>query len=597
MKNGFVFQAGSRLGNGQAKTDGVHYFATTRLIKKDNNGVYQVVANSPVPPVDGSRHEFCKFDFSVGSANYNLCNGIFNPALSYTGVYVDHQTGKEVNQKLEVVADGQGYSVSVSGSFIVNQPVFKIFYKEQIGKYVLNAEDASALNYFGAGHYCNICYDPVHDCVILGSGNMNLHPVDEEYRTYKYLRLDRARDNNNNLAPKTLNDIRAPNVFGFNYVKSERNLVGQPLLNNFFGKDQYNRLIDNENYLNNRKNHIAKQRALVQDFDTWATNGEFSDRYRRTIHGAFYSINLSDGALRWVFRTWIPDYTDHSATFLGLQTASSYYRSNGVNQDCMPGATIINLNNKRYMLCANKSRMYILDLDAAYNTQLVGVNGGGNQHTKGIISGVITPNHPAVIYKDEERGMNVQANFNSLAYNPNLGILVNRCHLVQDQTNIFSGGQWNNKHRNVVYQLGGTDDELITGDMGILAVPGIYASALYFYNIPSIINNPTDRTKWNCNAFVFEQHLGVTGIFDGGDCQMYGDITLAGTKNGNLYVIDTATGNLITTKYINGGASITPLMVDGIMYGYGGNSKWNPSTTTEYRKNAKELFMMTPYGK
>jgi len=55
--------------------------------------------------------------------------------------------------------------------------------------------------------------------------------------------------------------------------------------------------------------------------------------------------------------------------------------------------------------------------------------------------------------------------------------------------------------------------------------------------------------------------------------------------------------SLITTKYINGGASITPLMVDGIMYGYGGNSKWNPSTTTEYRKNAKELFMMTPYGK
>jgi len=86
----------------------------------------------------------------------------------------------------------------------------------------------------------------------------------------------------------------------------------------------------------------------------------------------------------------------------------------------------------------------------------------------------------------------------------------------------------------------------------------------------------------------------VLGSYDVGCSQIYGGVVIAGSKSGELYFLDITTGKKIW-QFINpSGASVGPVIADGVMYMYGGNNKWNPSGPIKY---ANELLMLTPFGK
>ena len=626
LVQGYTFNAGSSAGTGSEKTDGVFYFLNKQYVTYTSTGAV-------VSLTGGSALEYIKVDLTTSSYNHTQCGGVFSTGASFVYQRCEVQYGKEISLTGSIVANGQGVTGTVSGNTLLGLPVTKIFYKQQIGNKYLTEQEADSLNYYGAGLYNNITWDPVKDCVFVGSNNFSRSVLDDEYRTYNYLR--RTCPTGGDLT------INVPNADGLTYLKAERGVtpagpfVGTSVAGAYQGKDDDNVIVDNGEYQNNRLAYIEKQRRMILDFDAIVSGQadfKYGPRAMRALNGSVTALGVATGAPQFIFKTWITDQTEHSSTFLGYQSNAIVYRTNGINQDMMPGTQIVTItpytgdngasNSKRYLVVGSKSRMQLLDLDAAYTgAALTAVSGeSGNQFVKGIASGVITMNDSRVIYKDTQRGMNVQANFNSLAYNPDTKILCQRGHQVTDQAQMFGstgGFQFKNYHNDQTYNNAAFGGEIITKDKGLLAVPGIFASQLYFYDVQTLVDNYrrnaipyyTPSTSINSWAWNFPQNLfidaGFFGIFDGGDVQMYGDLTVAGSKEGTLWFIDTLSKRVVHRMNINGGSSITPLMVDGVMYGYGGNSKWSQSKTPDqeganstnaYMKNAKELFMITPYG-
>jgi hypothetical protein len=644
LVNGYVFQAGSTGGTGVAKTDGVFYMLTYPDLS-----LYNPTLNPP----------FCyymKVDFTENSANWNHCAGVFDSTKSYTGVFCNMYSGQEVSSKSGavraadcmsfIVADGSGLKTTITGTSIAGNPVTKIFYKQQIGHKILSSIEAHQLNYYGAGMYANITYDAVQDAVILGANNFSQGVLDDEWRTYNWLRKVSPNTSLNQFT--TPASIQVPNCLGWEALSIERGLhgiagastnpayypscFGNAASGAFMTKDVNNVMVDSFDHQINRLNYLARLQTLTSDLDK-VCSGEadfkYGPRASRALNGVIFALGCNNGALKFAAKTWISDQTEHSTSFRFNQSNGTVYRTNGANQDYVPGFTISKVNygaaaggftGPRYLLAANKSRFQIMDLDAAYasGTSLTGTNGlVANQYSKGITGGIIGMNNPIFVYKDMQRALSVQGNFNSIAYNAETNTFVTRAHGIQDgrwqmfgPAGVSTGTtsfEFKNYHNNLTVTDANFGGELIVGEAGLAAHPHGFGNTLFFYDIKSIVQNPNTSSKWNNWAWDFENHIfGELGLIDGGDVQQCGDLTVAGTKKGDLNFIDTAAKRLKHTIYINGGASITPLMVDGVMYGYGGNSKWNWSFTPQglgnatentYRKDAKELFMITPYGK
>ncbi len=124
-------------------------------------------------------------------------------------------------------------------------------------------------------------------------------------------------------------------------------------------------------------------------------------------------------------------------------------------------------------------------------------------------------------------------------------------------------------------------------------------SILYAYDIPFLIDYceengvttvPSQELAWKWVRILNER----VGTVDIGSVQIYGNHVVAGDNGGVLYIMDIETGDIKRTISDYEGASCGPVIADGIMYGYGGNNKWNTSSQTRY---ATYVWMATPYGK
>ena len=99
--------------------------------------------------------------------------------------------------------------------------------------------------------------------------------------------------------------------------------------------------------------------------------------------------------------------------------------------------------------------------------------------------------------------------------------------------------------------------------------------------------------------------------------QIYGNLVFSGNSNGLIEVYDINTGYPVNQEnpqqpgqfvtnsrtstvgiYNPEGQRIIPLIVDGVMYGYGGNNKWNNAPPGSVQNcYATKIFMWTPFGK
>jgi hypothetical protein len=378
----YSFQPGSRSGTGAAKSDGVFYFFNKQYITYTSTGAITSLTG-------GSSYEYIKVDLTTGSYNHTQCGGVFSTGASFVYQRCAVQKGNEINVYGTGVADGQGFTGTVSGNTLLGLPVTKIFYKEQIGNKYLTEQEADSLNYYGGGLYNNITWDPVKDCVFVGSNNFSRSVLDDEYRTYNYLRRTCATGGDLT--------IQVPNADGLTYLKAERGVnqypanafAGVASAGAFQGKNDDNVLIDNGEYQNNRLAFVEKQRRMILDFDAIVSGQadfKYGPRAMRALNACVTALGVATGAPQFIFKTWITDQTEHSATFLGYQSNAAIYRTNGINQDMMPGTQIVTINNKRYLIVGSKSRMQLLNLDAAYTgAALTAVSGeSGNQFVKGI---------------------------------------------------------------------------------------------------------------------------------------------------------------------------------------------------------------------
>ena len=123
-------------------------------------------------------------------------------------------------------------------------------------------------------------------------------------------------------------------------------------------------------------------------------------------------------------------------------------------------------------------------------------------------------------------------------------------------------------------------------------------SMLLAYDIPklidhynntrlNIIDNQANIWKW---VFVLNERVGTADV---GSVQIYGNGVIAGSNRGVLYTLDIESGTELQTLTNYEGMSCGPVVVNGMMYSYGGNNKWNPNKVFNY---ATYIMTASPYG-
>jgi hypothetical protein len=127
-------------------------------------------------------------------------------------------------------------------------------------------------------------------------------------------------------------------------------------------------------------------------------------------------------------------------------------------------------------------------------------------------------------------------------------------------------------------------------------------NVVYAYSIPNIINKC--RTAGNKNlkledaliwARGFPMHTFQSTPSDRRQLQFYGNVLIATGATGCTHFINPKDGTDIQQLYSVEGASVCPIIADGIIYTYGAQNRlpitWGPA------KVAHNFMMYTPYGK
>ena len=141
------------------------------------------------------------------------------------------------------------------------------------------------------------------------------------------------------------------------------------------------------------------------------------------------------------------------------------------------------------------------------------------------------------------------------------------------------------------------------------------------YNLQTILDNnwrgfDSSNTPETVLKYQFMSSDGFNSRTNNQGTQIYGNLVFSGNSNGLVEVYDINTGYPVNQAnpapgqfvpnarsstvgvYNPEGQRIIPLIADGVMYGYGGNNKWNNSPPdTALNRYATKIFMWTPYGK
>ena len=146
------------------------------------------------------------------------------------------------------------------------------------------------------------------------------------------------------------------------------------------------------------------------------------------------------------------------------------------------------------------------------------------------------------------------------------------------------------------------------------------------YNLQTILNNAVItgtigtktygsvlNTPQNVLNYQFDNYDTIQSGFNNSGIQLYGNTVLSGNTTGILEAYNIATGYPINQPnplpgqfvpqirtanlgvYNQEGQRVPPLIVDGVMYGWGGANKWIRASSTG--ANPTQFFMWTPYGK
>ena len=457
------------------------------------------------------------------------------------------------NSSKTYIGDNNGIPISVKGEIFIGQPIVKTLYKTMIGKYIISGTDVYELNHEGGGIYGTFCIDYDNLSVIFGTGNGDHTPYGEEYTLYKYLRPG----------------VEFPVINGWNdYTSYLRKYTAEQLAND-----------------NIRELYIKDLKKLSYDVDTGMllTN---SPRYNRLLIDSIVSLNIKDGGLNWAYRTHCLDIVDHSITLGGTTAKSSVFRSNGANMDAMLGATFVVYNDKKYLVCSNKARTFILDYSKLKNT-LTHVDGDKTiDYKKGI---KYNKSEKSCVFKDNQVNYTNIASFCGIACNGKTFIR-RSCNSSDPTPYMAFINDKIEKHGIVVNGAGNKVSSVYpeTTSRSMLLAYDIPKLIDHYNNTRlNIIDNQANIWKW---VFVLNERVGTADV---GSVQIYGNGVIAGSNRGVLYTLDIESGTELQTLTNYEGMSCGPVVVNGMMYSYGGNNKWNPNKVFNY---ATYIMTASPYG-
>ena len=298
-------------------------------------------------------------------------------------------------------------------------------------------------------------------------------------------------------------------------------------------------------------------------------------------------MDLNTGGLNWVFKTHCLDIVDHSITFGGKKAKTGIFHPNGPNQDATHGAIFVTHKDIKYIVCSNKSRTFILDPILLKNSLTHTLDDTTPDYKKGILNNV---SQRAVVYKDTIVNFCNNISFAGCACD---GTTYVRRFCNWGKPTPFMAFEDNTIEKQGILANGICNDTISTyPDTGS-------RSTIYAYDIPNLIEhylssklNTLDKQKDNWKwVRVLNERVGSCDV---GSVQIYGKSVVTGSNGGVLYILDVETGNISSTIKNYEGMSAGPVIANGIMYGYGGNNKWNTSKETRF---GTYIWMATPDGK
>ncbi len=526
--------------------------------------------------IDNEDYEFAKFTFADGV--------VLSESDYYTGIVQ--------------IGENQGNEVTVSGATLLSpttyygnpttgmQSVVKVLHAStQVGVKVLDQYEASELSSYGGGMYNAIVYDAERDVVMFPVSNTTHVCHDYEKTTFQAYYEFNVDDSGNQLT----ND---PYILENPVYLGMHRYLNLSMMNGSYA--DYDQGTDSETALNIQ---YWQQRY-------WNTNKRvresvnLGDYNRRQMFSGFVGLNASTGELLFGLRTTGGvDNVDHTITFFNYWSQNSIFHPNGMNED---GNTISLVRSKpthfdgngnptawnivdsngnpgAWLGCTTKSRTYIFDYNQLFNkiTHIPGDNSLG--YVKGIASN--TAFEDAILYEEMNAVVNGVIHFNGNACNgPTLlSRFTGNSSSAPETFADLSGNSLNPD--GYIVDPAGKDD--------------MASNILIAYDLKHIAAHPPNTVS-RSRAIKWITGSEIIGVHDTGSTFMYGDIALLGSKNGELKLIDVNTGITIDTVINNEGMSTVPIVADGIMYGYGGTTKWSGPGSVIH---ATKINMWTPNGK
>lgn len=576
-------------------------------------------------------------------------SGHFDPSLIYKVAYIPFEDGDvfHVSDSYTAYTSSTctGESVEIAGSFLDGQPIVKELYTSMAGKYVLSSADAYNLMHCGASHYGFGLYDEQTDSVYFGSGNNQYEPYADS------LAFTQAALNDENEEVEFTNSKVLLQSIADELHLDREELLSKPI--NFI-RDTIG------------TNTTLQLNIWRQYHERWDRFHDlnFGPRSNRHLYGTMINLDIETGKLNFALKNgW--DYMDHNVA-IGRSTTRDYescfvvenervvnttsdYRCGnaqpskalrftpfGQNPSYSTGGTIMTIDGHRYLVTVTKYRLIVWDLEVLTQQRtLMHVDGETDESDPQYDRGIKENNawKHALVFASSTVAWAHQHVFGNLACDPKTSICVIKT------TNLrFIDGSGKSKVENTL-----TCPAHVTSEKECASD---FLSILFAYDIKSIVqktygpqeymwsyvsNDINDRYPYTNLVYATRQAEYGSGMNENTPISdlmsytdsltpymqtfsqdnlgiiMYGEFVITGSTDGELQFINTVTGKKMHSVRVPGGTMTQPIVLDGIVYGITGATKYaymmqtsedHPllqSTVQDFY--GRGIYMLTPFGK
>jgi hypothetical protein len=602
--------------------------------------------------------EIGEFDFSTSPSGCNYTalaanNFRFSPSSNYVckvvgPAYSTYSFYENANSHLlgqYKTVPGSNLFMTVPGKKQVYQPVVKTLYAKSSNIKVLDDFEADELSIAGGSVWTTMVWDSNLDIIILPTANLVHVPYEIQYTHWKQMFTSLQTDFSSNhstvlskqeysnlanasyidVYSNTLNNALFQQLDGLKTSKASDYAIFKSKLDIDFGvkyplygainryEANYMTKIDTTTYaFNPESSNLLLRNEMIQHwarFDYCRDNLHFGPRFDRALTGSLVGIKACNGRMEFAARTHGLDLTSHDTDFFPNPVAA--FLPGGFNEDAMHWS-LARYNNKRvwddatdtivdsslnitgdYLIGYTKSRMFIFDYQrlCTAGKQMTGTHGPYHEYELGITHN--TCFDYAVVWAQSDQKIRVAGLFDGWAFDGDMFIL--QPFLYGVTNDIVTPSKC----------LGpdGSAKGLINSpvEFGVQKTSNPVQMPLYAYNIPNLIRKYNAGSNLaalsDSEVLTWARIFPSAGWWERSGTQFYGNLLVSTCMESGTNMINPKDGTIVQTVYWAEGQAVAPVIVDGIMYNYGGTNKEGNAGDNGQPKDVNYLVMWTPYGK